>query len=990
MKLKTFFEDLEINRVGTLPHRSYYIPFSEVFEAKESRSKLDSKLLVNLNGEWDFQYFENIRPYIDDQLAFPQPTKKIPVPAAWQMHGYDQPHYSNYEYVIPFDPPYVPSELPGAYYTRDVSITKEELKNEHEIVFEGVDSAFYVKVNQQFVGYSQISRSYSIFDIQPFLIEGKNQIEVIVLKWSDGTYLEDQDKFRFSGIIGDVYLLKRAVKRIDDFSIEQREVTKDEACLNLSIESATLAEVSLQIIGPDGHEVMYQKIKTNEPTSIVLSEPRLWSDEQPELYTLLLITAGEVIRQKLALRSIQLKNNVLYINGKQKKLVGVNHHDSTLENGPVANQESYKKDLILMKKLNFNAVRTAHYPKTGDFYELCDELGLYVISESDFECHGVVALPGLGWNDNYNMIAKDPAYLSAGIERMKAHLLPNRNFGSIIMWSAGNESGYGIVLEEMLKYAREVDPYRMLHYEGYHYRDRSIAYSDEWIDVHSRMYLSMEELNTEYFDDKEQLTKPVMLCEYAHAMGNGPGGLEDYHALFEQHDEFIGLFVWEWADHTINIGTKEAPKYRYGGDFGDFPHSNSFCMDGLLLPNRAFHPGALEHRQVFRPVRMSHYEWNQDTQQVEIEFSSDYQFTSLQENIYFKIIYFDQFGKELPHNDSELLSDNNHIFVQVDKKVYGLLIKYISKQGFGEIGFDQIQLKPFEIKRSNPLGIAEAFNVEETLESIHVKLGTKQYVISKTTGLLTSAIVDQKRVLNQVDAQWCIWRAPIDNDKLIIEEWDWANYDKASMKVTGYDIQTTDKLRLTFEGKILSVGRQWILKVAFYWEIDRFGKVTFHVDAIKNDEMPYLPRFGLYLPLDKAYNQVEYLGKGPHESYRDMQSLSYFGLHNQSINELETIYLKPQEYGNRLGVRKALLTSDNQQKIEITSKQDFAFSLLRFSLMDLTNVKHWDELSESEQHYLHLDFAQSGVGSASCGPKLDENYQLNDKQMTFEWDFYFS
>lgn len=990
LEIKTFFEDLQVNRVGTLAHRSYYIPFHTVSEVEHSKSRKDSRRFISLNGEWSFEYYENIRPYITQELNFPSAKARIEVPSAWQLQGYDQSHYSNYEYVIPFDPPFVPAEVPGAYYKRDVTIKKEDLNQVFELVFEGVDSAFYLKVNNQFVGYSQVTHSYSIFDLSEHLVAGNNTIEVIVLKWSDGTYLEDQDKFRTSGIIRDVYLLKRGQAHIEDFLIEQVDISQEQACLNVRVDSQTLKAVTVQIKNTEGQEILVKEIATNEEVPLTIENPILWSDEKPELYGVTFITEDEAIRQKVALRQIQIENNVLYINGKQKKLIGVNHHDSTLETGPVVTLESQRKDLILMKKLNFNAVRTAHYPKTGEFYELCDELGLYVISESDFECHGVVALPGLGWNDNYNMIAEDPIYIPAGVERMKAHLIPHLNFGSIIMWSAGNESGYGIVLEEMLQYARETDPYRLLHYEGYHYRDRTKTYSNEWIDVYSRMYLSMDELNDEYFNEKEKLDKPVMLCEYAHAMGNGPGGLEDYRAIMERHDEFIGLFVWEWADHTVNIGTKEEPKYRYGGDFGDFPHSGSFCMDGLLLPNREFHPGALEHRQVFRPVRISQTSVKEKEGRVTIDFTSDYKFTVLEDNVFFKVIYLDRYGKEIQQADSELLSDNNQITLSVNGNVYGLLVKYLSKQGFGEIGFDQIQLKAFEIERKTPSSLAESFVLKETQEAIQVTVGSKTYHFSQKTGLLTDASLAGKSIFRKNDAKWCIWRGPIDNDKLIIEEWQWANYDKASMKVTKMEVTETDKLRIAFEGKILSVGRQWILKVQFYWEIDLAGRLHFHVAAEKNAEMPYLPRFGIYMKVPQTFNQVEYLGKGPHETYIDMQALSYFALHNQSIEELETVYLRPQEYGNRLGVKQLVLQGENKQAIEVTSQKEFSFALLKHSLENLTNVKHWDELPEEEQAYLHLDFAQSGVGSASCGPKLDEAYQLNQPHMTFELDFDFS
>ncbi|MGT2950198.1 hypothetical protein BU202_02385 [Streptococcus cuniculi] len=989
MTSQAFFEDLQVSRVGALPHRSYYIPFQSEQELLASQSRRESSLLTSLNGEWRFRYFSNIRPLLN-HFQTVDCDETIQVPSCWQLNGYDQNQYSNVEYVIPYDPPFVPSRLPGAYYAREFYVS-DLGQDRLELVLEGVDSAYYLYINHQFVGYAQISHSTSIFDISDYVEAGSNTIEVVVLKWCDGTYLEDQDKFRTSGIIRDVYLLRRAASRIEDYLIQQEAISSEIAKLSLSVTSDTLHTIRYKLIDPFGKTIQEETINSQKPYHLTLPKPYLWSDERPHLYSLLLMTEGEVIRQKLALRDIQIVQNVLYLNGAKKKLIGVNHHDSVLETGPVVTLEEYRKDLLLMKGLNFNAIRTAHYPKTGEFYELCDELGFYVISETDFEAHGVVALQGLGWNDNYNMIAEDASFVDAGVERMKSNISSFRNFGSIIMWSAGNEAGYGIVIEEMLRLARAEKDGRLLHYEGFEYRNRDKDYSSELLDVHSRMYLSIDQLNDEYFLKKEQLTKPVMLCEYAHAMGNGPGGLTDYRLLLDQVDEFIGVFVWEWADHAISIGSHDLPRYRYGGDFGEFPHFGSFCLDGLVLPTRELHMGALEHRQVFKPVSVSDYSYVPSSHQLELQLTHRYTDVDASDMVGVTVDYLNAYGEKIEAKELVVYDYQEVMTLDVADQVSSILVKYISKLGYGELGFDQISLREFKSRYQPPQALNPLAVMEDT-DAIHVSCGDIVYRFNKESALVDYIQIGDDVILDPVVANWSIWRAPIDNDKRIVEEWKWANFDKALLRVYQDSIkEDLDQVSIQFSSKLLSVGRQWILKMDILWTVTTTGELKLEVTAEKNQDMPYLPRFGLYYSLSPQFEQVRYIGLGPNESYQDKKAANFLALHEQSVHDLQEYYIKPQENGNRMDVRELVLRNVHSQQQIIIQSDDrpFSFSLSPYSDQQLTEVPHWDELVKGDHHYLHLDYDQSGVGSTSCGPDLDVQYRLDPEKFHFTLRFTF-
>ena len=602
--LNEYHENLYKLHVNMMQRRSYYVPFIDTDEAINIKDRNKQTSFFTLNGIWQFNYFNSLQLIKDfNNISEINLSDSIDVPSVWQMNGYDYNQYINVKYPIPYNPPFVPKDNPCAIYKKEFDFKINSESHDYHINFEGVDSCFYFWINDMFVGYSQISHSISEFDITNFLVDGKNTITVLVLKWCDGTYFEDQDKFRMSGIFRDVYILTRSKSRIVDYKITPSvNVSSKKGKLNLKILSTIgNPHIKYTLLNPDNTIISSGDINDNN-LQIDITDVELWDAESPNLYTLLIETENEVIKEKIGMREIKIENSILKINDTPIKLKGVNHHDSDPVKGYAVTYDDLLCDLKLMKECNINSIRTSHYPKSPIFYELCDEYGFYVMNEADIETHGVVELYGAGYLDNYNMIADDKTYENAIVDRIDSSIVPFKNRSCIFMWSLGNESGFGINFESGAKHARKLDSSRPLHYEGAFYANKERKNDFSNLDVISRMYPSIDEIK-DYF--KKGIDKPLILCEYAHAMGNGPGGLNEYDELIQNHDEFAGAYVWEWCDHALLMKEyKDGKKaYGYGGDFGEINHDGNFCVDGLVYPDRTPHTGLLEFKNVNRPVR---------------------------------------------------------------------------------------------------------------------------------------------------------------------------------------------------------------------------------------------------------------------------------------------------------------------------------------------------------------------------------------------------
>lgn len=991
--LNEYHENLSIHHVNMMQRRSYYIPFIDATEAINIKDRTNQFNFFSLNGKWDFNYFSSLQLIKDfNHINKINLSDSIDVPSVWQMKGYDYNQYTNVKYPIPYNPPFVPTDNPCAIYKKEFDFNIDSEKQDYHINFEGIDSCFYFWINDKFVGYSQISHSISEFDISNYLVNGKNTITVLVLKWCDGTYFEDQDKFRMSGIFRDVYILTRSKSRINDFKLTTSvNVLSNEGVINLEIlETVGNPNISYTLLEPNNTVISSGNIIENN-LQINISNAQLWDAENPNLYTLLLQTETEVIKEKVGLREIKIENSILKINDVPIKIKGVNHHDSDPFKGYAITYDDLIVDLKLMKENNINSIRTSHYPKAPIFYELCDEYGFYVMSEADIETHGVVELYGLGYLDNYNMIADDVIYKESIIDRIDSSIVPFKNKSCIFMWSLGNESGYGINFETGAKYAKDLDSSRPIHYEAAHYANKRN------LDVISRMYPSVEEIKA-YFE--KGIDKPFVLCEYAHAMGNSPGDLTKYDELIQKHDEFIGGYVWEWCDHALFMkNCKNGKKaYGYGGDFGERNHDGNFCMDGLVYPDRTPHTGLLEYKNINRPIRALSF----DEANNKVKLKNMLDFKNINEflNVTYKI-----------HTNGELISSHHLVIDSLKPKeekwfdlnvpnipngICTILFEYNVKQDESlykkdmNLGHDQ-----FIINEGNNLSYIndllntktnkEKFNIKECANKIDISNSKFNLTYNKNTTTFEYIKLYEKVFLN-APMDFLIWRAPTDNDRNIKDTWIEAGFDQISTRVYTNEIKEyEDKLKIISNLCLIPPYREKVLDLTVTWSIYSSGLINCNIAATKNMVTPFLPRFGVQLKLNKSYENVNYFGFGPYESYLDKNLSCYLGNFNSTVSEMHEDYIKPQENGSHHFCRNISINNEHE-KIQVFSENDFAFNASHYSVNQLTTVNHNFELNEEDATYLIIDYKQSGIGSNSCGPELDQRYQLNEKE--FSYNFY--
>ena len=1011
------YEDLKIMHENTMPSRAYYMPAShDMGPLVEDRFSSDR--VICLNGTWEFQYFNSI---YDLQEKFYEQGydcsrfTQVEVPGVWQNYGYDSHQYTNVRYPIPLDPPYVPQENPCGAYVRKFYYEIPEEAPRAYLNFEGVDSCFYVWVNGKYVGYSQVSHATSEFDVTEVLKNGENTLAVLVLKWCDGTYLEDQDKFRMSGIFRDVYFVNRPENVVYDY-FTTTEIQEEQAVITVQASyQGKAVPTKLTLYDAEHKEIASQVFQENTGTVythkavILVKEPNLWNPEQPYLYTLVLETEGEVITDRIGLREICVKDAVLYVNGTAIKFKGVNRHDSDPVTGFVIGLEQMKKDLQMMKESNFNAVRSSHYPNVPYFYQLCDEYGLFVIAEADNESHGTQSqyLKDSNWENvsrKWNeRISDNPEFIPATLDRTQLCVHREKNRPCIIIWSMGNECGYGCTFEEALKWTKGFDSTRLTCYESSFYRSDRRKYDYSNIDIFSRMYPSLEEIQ-EYMDKKPD--KPLLLIEYCHAMGNGPGDLEDYFQIIYEYDVLCGGFVWEWCDHAIYQGqaANGKEKYLYGGDFGEEVHDGNFCMDGLVYPDRTPHTGLLEYQNVYRPARVVSF--CQKTGELCLENYMNY--VDLKDYIYLvyevncdgKLLEKKQFILQesvLPHKKGTILLD---ITVPDSGKCY-LKVSYHLKHGTSvmaqgsRMGFDEILLKNQDGRNQQATALLETqeqkeaeVQVSETDRFLSVRSDTFFYVYNKLSGLFEQLSVDGEELL-ETPMELNIWRAPTDNDRKIKQEWIDAGYDRS--KARAYDTHwemNGEGIRIYSTVSVAAVAIQKVLDIEAVWKIYRTGEISVKMHVKKDREFPQLPRFGIRLFLRGEYENLKFYGLGPHESYRDKCRSCSHGLYDTTVEEQHEDYICPQENGSHTDCDYLMLEKENQTVTAVSSRP-FSFNVSYYSQEELTRKAHNFELEKSGSTIVCLDYAQNGIGSNSCGPELRKEYQFTEETFTFDMKFLF-
>lgn len=1013
MIVPRYYEDLAVLHENTLPARSYYIPSSTPLDpGPEARDSSDRLQL--LNGEWSFRYFESIHELRDHfyERDFPAGGfDRVPVPSTWQHQGYDHHQYTNIRYPFPLDPPFVPQDNPCGAYVHEFEYTPSENAPSSHLTFEGVDSCFYVWLNGKYVGYSQVSHATAEFDVTEIIEPGTNRLAVLVLKWCDGSYLEDQDKFRVSGIFGDVYLLSRPASVLFDHFTTTTIDTTGATVEIRGLYRGKSVPTSAELTDADGTRVASGELQEfsgddtyTHRVQLRVEDPQLWTAENPYLYTLTLTSPQEVVTDRVGIREITVVNAVVHVNGQPIKLRGVNRHDSDPVTGPAIDLDHMKTDLRLMKQHNINAVRSSHYPNAPRFYQLCDEYGFFVMGEADNESHGTqlqfLEDPSFAnqvehWNEP---IADNPEWIEATLDRTRLCVIREKNRPSIVMWSAGNEGAYGCTFEAALAWMAEFDPTRLTHYESAFYRNSKRKYDYSNIDLYSRMYPALHEIH-EYLDSDPD--KPFILVEYSHAMGNGPGDLENYWEIIRADERMCGGFVWEWCDHAVYKGKADNGKdiYFHGGDHGEDIHFGNFCMDGLVYPDRTPHTGLLELKNVHRPVRVLGF----DQHTGRLTLRNDMDFTDLRDHIYLTcgVVCDGEVVKTVRVDLDESVPPRSETTVTLTPTVpeAGTCHLLVTSHLKGEVpflteghelGFDELELTTADGRNQRAVALLEGtepgsgrLRVTEDASSITVESEAFRYAFDTRTGLPQTMTLGGRDLLD-APAQINIWRAPTDNDMNIKAEWRRAHYDAASARAYSASVEPgADAVTLTFPLAVVAPTIQPILKVEAAWHVNTSGAVQASLSVRRDPAFPSLPRFGIRLFLPKEMSQVTYCGLGPFESYVDKRRASHHGLFGSDVFRLHEDYLRPQENGSHADCDYVIVAGGGLSLTAVGS-ETFSFNASPYTQEELARRAHSYELVPAGSTVLCLDHANAGIGSNSCGPELLEKYRVDAETFRFD------
>ncbi len=927
------YEDLNLIHENTLAPRAAYIPYDTIEGAFSGKAE-NSRYYTLLNGEWNFKYFSRDIDCPDEITDW----DKVEVPSCWQSTGYEKPYYTNVNYPYSVDPPYVPDDNPLGVYEKTVSVTAEMAKRENYIIFEGVAPCFELFVNGEYVGYSSVSHCTSEFKID--LSEGENKILVKVYKWCVGSYFEDQDFFRCNGIFRDVYILSRPQGHLFDIAIGFDD-------------KAIYCKENYKVYDAEGKETD-------------LKNPILWNAEKPYLYTVIVEQAGEYIPFKIGLRRQEISSEgELLINGVSVKLKGVNHHDTHAENGYTQTFEELKTDLLKMKELNINTIRTSHYPSQPRFMELCDELGFYVVDEADLETHGFHNRNTKWGYDGCGIWpCKDPDWQAAFVDRAERLFERDKNHTCVIFWSLGNESNCGDNFIAMAEFLKKRDKemggiVRYIHYEGSYTETGRLGIADpDYVDIISRMYAKTANM-IDYINNTGD-KRPIFLCEYCHAMGNGPGDLMDYWEDFEKYPSMIGGCIWEWADHTA---LDENGNYGYGGDFGEETHDENFCCDGLVFNDRTFKAGSYEAKYAYQPLKTR-------LNGKKLTIYNKYDFTDLSEtDITYSITADGEVVKEgkidlatAPHESEEITLD----FDIIDAK-YGVYLNVSMKNKDGyEVAATQHEITDAKaVEKGNGKATIKAEGEYATIsgEGFEYLFNLHYGYIEKLNDYLKSPM------------KLGVWRAPIDNERKVKLDWIDNNYHKMHNKV--YETEIRDN-KIIVKASLASVARSPFFNYTAEYEFFADGRIDVTLDGKFDTTRHFLPRLGF--EFEVADKEFKYFGYGPYEAYVDMHHGSKMGMYESSAEAEYVNYIMPQDHGNHYNTKMLKLG-----EYTFEASRGFEMNVSEYSSEELTKKMHYYELEKSENTQVRIDYRVTGIGSNSCGPYLLEQYRMNDEDVHFEF-----
>ena len=1011
-----YHKRLDTLHVNCEKPRAYFVPYhSEAAARKDNRA--DSHRFLSLCGDWDFRYYPSIAAAPDflSEAFTTEGFDKLAVPRSWQSvldKGYDTPNYTNVRYPIPFDPPHVPVENPCGLYVRTVTVDAALLEKEVYINFEGVDSCFYLFVNDVFAGYSQVSHMTSEIDLTGLLRAGVNTLKVLVFKWCDGTYLEDQDKYRYSGIFREVYLLARDKAHLTDIYVRTAlSEGYTEATLTLDMSATEALPYDYRLICPCGKEVASGRASTSELHEIKIDEPVLWNDEEPRLYELLLHAGDEYICLFVGLKDLRVVNRVILINGKKVKAKGVNRHDSHPILGSATPMDHMLRDLYIMKAHNINTIRTSHYPNDPRLPILCNKLGFYLVDETDIETHGASTVR------YWDIFTDSEEWTEAYLDRAERMFERDKNHVSVIMWSVGNESGTGRNHVAMYNYFHERMPNCLVHCEdisrrwcswnGLHYTTKPTQHNAVNLDYHlatdvlSFMYWPTDACVNEILKNKK-IDVPLFLCEYSHAMGNGPGDLKDYWDTIYANDAFFGGCVWEFLDHSAAIGENRfaEPHYTYGGDFGDFPHDGNFCVDGLVYPDRRPHTGLLEYKQAIKPFAISAVDLEAGT----FRLKNLRQFTTLSDLSLFWS--FTQRGKKVREGFIPTVNVRPQSSLQykfdlsgVDLSLGGELLLSLRQNrstpwadvGY-EVGFEQIVLAETVAKPalSDTIPTHKTVTATEEAETVTVSAVETVYTFDKATGLLTS-LRDNGREMLASPLTPTVWRAPTDNDRKIKKDWSEAGFDRAQVNCRSFRVASADQKQVTLEAELsmgASIYMPFLTLTVRYTVLPEGGLVIdtvgethpFKYDA----KLPPLPRFGFEFKMPEENERLRYFGKGTVESYIDKNLASAKGVYETTVSEHFEHYVRPQENMAHTDTDwMAVSNLSGHGLYALSTGSSFSFNCAHFTAKQLTETRHDYDLVPLKETVVNIDYRHAGIGSASCGPELNERWKLKEQEIRF-------
>ena len=994
--------------VGCEAPRAYFIPYQSEAAAKAD-NRGASDYFTSLCGDWDFRFYPTLDALEDFRCAAFDRTAmdKMPVPRSWQTmlgRGYDTPNYTNVNYPFPFDPPFVPDRNPCGLYMRELEVDAKTLQDKRLYLnFEGVDSCFYLFVNNTYVGYSQVSHMTSEFEVTSYLQPGINTVALVVLKWCDGSYLEDQDKFRFSGIFREVYLLARDKTHLSD--IEIKTVLAEDfgsATVEVLLKASAPCDAHYRVEAPDGREIAAGSaaVAENGAFTVAVTDPLLWSDELPQLYRLLLQVGSEHICLFVGLRDVRIVNRVLLINGKKVKAKGVNRHDSHPRLGAATPMDHMTEDLLLLKRHNVNTVRTSHYPNDPRFYTLCDKLGFYVVDETDLETHGAQ------WVGNWDYFTDSDDWRDALLDRVARMYERDKNHPSIIIWSLGNESGTGKNHAAMADYLRARDKRNLIHSEDV---SRRIANGcrhipspvpakpleemhSDLVSVDSRMYPSITEIKEKYLNNKH-LKNPLYLCEYSHAMGNGPGDLQAYWDLIYKHDCFFGGCVWEMLDHSVDISSDPLqPHFTYGGDFGDYPNDGNFCVDGLVSPNREPHTGFKEYKQVIKPfaatfengrLRIKNLRYFTTLADLDLYWVLEKNGNAVAEGYLRELAVQPQRSRSspLPQFESILKDGCCTLTVRATQNKRTAW----APAGF-EVGFAQFILA--EDTESKAITAKHPVVLTENAAAYTVKCGPTVYTVDRRRGLVSS-MTDNGTALLTEPIALTVWRAPTDNDRNVKRIWiNEDHLDRATTKCYGCSATLLANGEVAVHAS-LSLGGPIVIPVlhaeaVYTFHADRSVTLALDVKVRDMKEPNMLPRFGLECHLPEGFEQLSFFGRGPGASYDDMCHSAHLGLFKTTVSEHFEHFVRPQENMAHNGTKwVAVAGREGHGLLALRKASDFSFNCAHFTAKQLTDTAHDYELAPLKTTVLNLDYRHNGIGSNSCGPVLEKDYRFDEKAFSF-------